>query len=192
MFTQPTVAPALILAGMSGGLLTGWSTDDVNLPLARRALAPAQPSFTKHGEEPQYRLVIRNDLDYDAVESRGFESVADEVEAALLAATTSFGMQHVSTVRETEQSSQSDAVVLLCHSAEPLQSVDAKFLELSTRVSGYITVTEFEGLSMQCYIDGSYDSGVIGMVSDFLSNYTNSARAQLQKFESYFDTRDVN
>ena len=51
--------PALLIAGQSGGLLTSWRFDNVDLANARKAIAPGLPTFTKDGFVPTYRMVLR-------------------------------------------------------------------------------------------------------------------------------------
>ncbi len=196
-YTSGLYCPALLIAGQSGGLLTSWGFGNIDLPKARKAIAPGLPTFTKDGSVPKYRMVLRvsiygstlyNDLEDQIYEEetapQAYEAFQKDLVERVLPKFVNNGFELITTEIDMDY----EAIIFIVHSPKSMVELDKLFIKITADIDTDITVYDLEGLVTQCYTCGDYDSGTIGLCSDDLTYYIKDSQHMLTKYEETFSS----
>jgi hypothetical protein len=181
-----TCTPGLLLAGISGSLLTSWPTTSIHLPLARRSIAPGLPSFTKDGVVPKYRMIVTLWVEYsgnDGSSKKGWDEASAERSQLLRPLLEEMGLKYISTQPDDQYN---ENLILLMESPQSMVELDRQFLALSNTGQLTMTVYDLESLVSQIYDFGDYDTGAIGLCTENIQYYVDAAKSMKDKYQSLF------
>ena len=198
-YTSGLYCPSILLAGQSGGLLTSWRFENVDLPKARRAIAPALPSFTKDGHEPKYRMVIEFKFGYDPEEQKedratALQTITQDLNEKVLPRFQELGLHHILTESYSEEYGTDEAydyIEYYVMSPKSMLELEKSFLSMSGEVDVSMTVSDLEGLTTQIFMYGDYDTGTIGLCNEFLQEYMEAIQSMRESRGAKFEKQDT-